>query len=280
MSSDTAHRSSDPARRGRRPAAVTAASAGLAALAGLLAFGLAAAGPAAADTSPRPATTTTACPQTSTPKPTPKAGATTSHVPSNTITVAKEFSSKVSSSGKNGKTKSASPSPCPGTSTGGGGHGWLVPGAIAAGLLVLCTALGTAIRRSGRTSRPPAHTPAAVPYAHRASAGPATRRPPAPTPAPATAEAPVPPPRRTAAPAPRPPGLRPATVSTHLHPQGYVTVDDCLYRATWAEPGELPPGPGESVAVAHPDPHDDSRDPGVLLAFPADPPASGRHHAR
>ncbi|MEU8131877.1 hypothetical protein [Streptodolium elevatio] len=78
-----------------------------------------------------------------------------------------------------------------------------------------------------------------------------------------TATATAPPPPRTSAP-PRPAaaatgGRRPsrggargvgptraATVRTSLHPQGYVELDRCLVRATWADAGE-PPAVGESV---------------------------------
>jgi hypothetical protein len=38
-------------------------------------------------------------------------------------------------------------------------------------------------------------------------------------------------------------------VRTELHPQGYVELDGCLYRATWIGPGTPGPGPGESVRV-------------------------------
>lgn len=39
---------------------------------------------------------------------------------------------------------------------------------------------------------------------------------------------------------------RTATVRTSLHPQGYVELDHCLVRATWADSGE-PPAVGEPV---------------------------------
>ncbi|MFG2789575.1 hypothetical protein [Streptomyces sp. NPDC048419] len=67
---------------------------------------------------------------------------------------------------------------------------------------------------------------------------------------------------------------RPAVVRTDLHPQGYVELGRVLYRATWAQPGRTPPGPGARVDVADaPD-----RDHDVLFAFP---PATGRQtHAR
>lgn len=67
---------------------------------------------------------------------------------------------------------------------------------------------------------------------------------------------------------------RPAVVRTDLHPQGYVELDRVLYRALWAEPGQVPPSPGSRVDVTDgPEPDSD-----VLYAFP---PAAGRHaHAR
>ncbi|MEU5319452.1 hypothetical protein AB0G67_22340 [Streptomyces sp. NPDC021056] len=67
---------------------------------------------------------------------------------------------------------------------------------------------------------------------------------------------------------------RPAVVRTDLHPQGYVELDRVLYRAVWAEPGQVPPAPGSRVDVTDaPEPDSD-----VLHAYP---PAAGRHaHAR
>ncbi|MFI0963261.1 hypothetical protein ACH4S8_17925 [Streptomyces sp. NPDC021080] len=63
---------------------------------------------------------------------------------------------------------------------------------------------------------------------------------------------------------------RPAVVRTELHPQGYVEVDDVLYRAVWAEPGRVPPAPGGLVDVTEAG----ERDSDVLYAFP---PTPGRH---
>ncbi|MBL1106627.1 hypothetical protein JK361_18815 [Streptomyces sp. 5-8] len=54
--------------------------------------------------------------------------------------------------------------------------------------------------------------------------------------------------------------VRPATVRTGLHPQGYVELDGWLYRASWAEPYLAPPAPGETVDVT------DCRA-GALLAY-------------
>lgn len=73
---------------------------------------------------------------------------------------------------------------------------------------------------------------------------------------------------------PRPGPSRAAVVRTDLHPQGYVELDRVLYRAVWAEPGQVPPPPGSRVDVADA-PEADSD---ALYAFP---PAAGRHaHAR
>ncbi|MER5465444.1 hypothetical protein ABT010_33095 [Streptomyces sp. NPDC002668] len=54
--------------------------------------------------------------------------------------------------------------------------------------------------------------------------------------------------------------VRPATVCTRLHPQGYVELDGWLYRASWADPHLAPPDPGEVVDIA-------GQRPGDLLAF-------------
>ncbi|MGW2781973.1 hypothetical protein ACWC3X_12105 [Streptomyces populi] len=63
---------------------------------------------------------------------------------------------------------------------------------------------------------------------------------------------------------------RSAVVRTELHPQGYVEVDDVLYRAVWAEPDRPPPAPGGLVDVTEAG----ERDSDVLYAFP---PTAGRH---
>ncbi|MFF0033944.1 hypothetical protein ACFYS7_38575 [Streptomyces avermitilis] len=70
---------------------------------------------------------------------------------------------------------------------------------------------------------------------------------------------------RAAAPRAVPDGpVRPATVRTSLHPQGYVELDGWLYRASWAEPHLVAPDPGATVDVT-------DRRPGLLLAYaPAD----------
>lgn len=65
---------------------------------------------------------------------------------------------------------------------------------------------------------------------------------------------PAPPPRAPSPPVGRPSGgraraggpTRTATVRTSLHPQGYVELDRCLVRVTWADTGE-PPAVGETV---------------------------------
>ncbi|MGX1885738.1 hypothetical protein [Streptomyces sp. NPDC055287] len=54
--------------------------------------------------------------------------------------------------------------------------------------------------------------------------------------------------------------VRPATVRTRLHPQGYVELDGWLYRASWAEPYLDPPDPEATVDVT-------DRRPGILLAY-------------
>ncbi|MFF8196484.1 hypothetical protein ACF05L_37755 [Streptomyces bobili] len=54
--------------------------------------------------------------------------------------------------------------------------------------------------------------------------------------------------------------VRPATVRTSLHPQGYVELDGWLYRASWAEPCLVAPDPGATVDVT-------DRRPGLLLAY-------------
>lgn len=91
---------------------------------------------------------------------------------------------------------------------------------------------------------------------------------------PLRSQVPVPAPRAVQ----RPAETLPATVGTDLHPQGYVDIDHCLYRAVWSDPAQPPPGPGESVDVARPDPDDRAQDPDVLLAFPSDPQRRAHAH--
>lgn len=69
---------------------------------------------------------------------------------------------------------------------------------------------------------------------------------------------------------------RQAIVCTELHPQGYVEIDRCLYRAVWTAVDEPPPAPGLPVIVARS--ADEAAEPEVLLAFP--PLAQGRPDAR
>lgn len=156
---------------------------------------------------------------------------------------------------------------------GGGGSSLPLPAlAIAALLLVLLAAFVFVVRRS-RGPRP-AYATVAPSASHTLSrAGSharqtATRRATAATTATAVA---------TAAPAARrrthgrdvggPSGpSRTAVVRTELHPQGYVELDDCLYRALWAEPEEPAPGPGARVEVTE----GRGRDAGVLYAYGGD----------
>ncbi|GAA0580052.1 hypothetical protein [Streptomyces crystallinus] len=120
----------------------------------------------------------------------------------------------------------------------GGGSSLLVPAlGVAALLLLLLTALVFAVRRS-RGPR--------LAYAVPAARGPA------PLPAGRTGTSPAPgrhraPGREVARPAA--PG-RSAVVRTALRPQGYVELDQCLYRAVWAEPGTPAPAPGARVEVS------------------------------
>ena len=89
----------------------------------------------------------------------------------------------------------------------------------------------------------------------------------------------VPAPAAASPPVPRPAELHRATVATDLHPQGYVEIDEGLYRAIWSEPGEPPPDPGEPVEVGLPDIRGADRDADVLLAFPQSQNPHRRHHA-
>ena len=118
--------------------------------------------------------------------------------------------------------------------------------------------------------REPSRTGPVARHAFPAPGGPPTVVDPAPAAAVFTAAAP---------PAPRPAELHRATVATDLHPQGYVEIDECLYRAVWSEPGEPPPDPGEPVEVGLPDVRGAGRDADVLLAFPQPQHPHRRHHA-
>jgi hypothetical protein len=147
------------------------------------------------------------------------------------------------------------PPPAPGHSA------WPGRLAIAAAILALLALAGFVSRRSvlARTRRsrlapetgiqPPAHAPLPVPQRG----------------------ATVPPPVAMAA-GPR----RQAIVCTELHPQGYVEIDRCLYRAVWAARDEPPPAPGLPVTVARS--AAETADPELLLAFP--PLAHGSFDAR
>ncbi|WP_329364879.1 hypothetical protein [Streptomyces sp. NBC_01483] len=137
--------------------------------------------------------------------------------------------------------------------------------ALCALLVLLLTAFLLLVRRSCRglaTTAPQLAEPAAAPTA------------PAPQPR-ASDERTT---RLRAAPAPRRgrevggrrEPARTAVVRTDLHPQGYVELDDVLYRAVWADPGRPPPAPGGLVDVTDAR----ERDSDVLYAFPT---AAGRH---
>ncbi|WP_151479456.1 hypothetical protein [Streptomyces albicerus] len=133
----------------------------------------------------------------------------------------------------------------PGTGSGDDSLLWLTLGAAAV-LLLLLTLLTLAVRRT-RVS------PAL------AVAGPG------PTPGPRHRAAPRPPPpvRRHREPeTPR----RTAAVRTELHPQGYVELDHCLYRAEWTDPDTPPPALGTLVDVT--DPGGTPGDPDVLIVLP------------
>ncbi|MFI0444544.1 hypothetical protein [Actinomadura sp. 6N118] len=63
---------------------------------------------------------------------------------------------------------------------------------------------------------------------------------------------------------PMPPGpKRTATVRTALHPQGYVELDRCLYRAVWADLVAPPPTLGDDVDVVE----GTGKDADILFAF-------------
>jgi len=164
------------------------------------------------------------------------------------------------------------PGPPPGWTPPDTGHStgyWLMLALVAAALTVMVALFALAVRRSsGRGSG--AERDAGV-RAARDTLATVTRAPDVPSQAPRrTAPRGAGP--RTAAPS----DSRPATVCTELHPQGYVDIDRCLYRAVWAAPGEPVPAPGAAVGVARP--AAGSPDPEVLLAFPSKTP--GRPHVQ
>ncbi|WP_406263319.1 hypothetical protein OHT93_01175 [Streptomyces sp. NBC_00191] len=81
-------------------------------------------------------------------------------------------------------------------------------------------------------------------------------------------------PRRARRPVVVPAGpLRSAVVRTELHPQGYVELDHCLHRATWADDDRAPSALGCLVDVAE-------QESGVLLAFPSASRETRRSHAK
>ncbi|MFI2073409.1 hypothetical protein [Streptomyces triculaminicus] len=126
------------------------------------------------------------------------------------------------------------------------------------GLLALLAILGVLIVRSGKRWEPATGLPGTGP--------------PRPSPAPRPE---IPPGRPAMAARRRKPVSVPsgpprsATVRTGLHPQGYVELGRCLYRATWADPREPTPALGEVVDVFEADARTGT-EPGVLLAFPHD----------
>ncbi|MFC1410711.1 hypothetical protein ACEZCY_16695 [Streptacidiphilus sp. N1-12] len=150
------------------------------------------------------------------------------------------------------------------------GADWLLRGGLGALLLVLLAVLALVVLRSGgiRSRRyagpqPPGDRRSAADQEQLATT--AFR-----LPSQAQAQAPAPAARRI----PRPSELRRATIATDLHPQGYVDIDQCLYRAVWSDPDQPAPPPGGAVEVGRADPDDPAQDPEVLLAFPPDLTAS------
>jgi hypothetical protein len=171
-------------------------------------------------------------------------------------------------------TKTGTTSPGKTSPKSGGGPGAGLVAGVAALLVLLLALLALAVRRSGSGRARGARTRRAEPGPPFLSPDGATRRTPAeqlrsPAEAPDRIGNRVPVPAARAA--RRPAQLLPATVGTDLHPQGYVAIDQCLYRAVWSDPAEPPPAPGGTVQVARPDPDDRTQDPDVLLAFPALP---------
>lgn len=172
--------------------------------------------------------------------------------------------------GPTGRTAPGKTSP----KSGGGGPGAGLVAGVAALLVLLLALLALAVRRSGG-ARARTRTSSAEPGPPFPSPDGAARRAPAEQRLRSPAEAPDRLRNRVPVPAARavrrPAQLLPATVGTDLHPQGYVAIDQCLYRAVWSDPAEPPPAPGGTVQVARPDPDDRRQDPDVLLAFPALP---------
>lgn len=189
-------------------------------------------------------------------------GCTLTHAASGSGSASASAPASHSASRSASATRSASPAvvPSPGSK---GGHPWYDSGGVQAlggGLsaVVVGLALLVLLRRHPDRIEPVAR------HAFPAPGGPPTVVDPAPASPPAV----------------RPARLHRATVATDLHPQGYVEIDDCLYRAVWSEPGEPPPDPGEPVEVGFPDNRGADRDADLLLAFPQPQHPLRRHDAR
>ncbi|MFG2000963.1 hypothetical protein ACGFNU_17630 [Spirillospora sp. NPDC048911] len=164
----------------------------------------------------------------------------------------------------------------------GGGHStfWFL---VAFGVvLALLGWLLLMVRRNSGSARRPAYATGTETTTHQGRLppampmNPASHLGPAPAPAvPAQWES-----RRIA----MPPGpKRTATVRTALHPQGYVELDQCLYRAVWADRVAPPPALGDNVDVVE----GTGQDAEILFAFarpartrsgprPGDGPGPGR----
>jgi hypothetical protein len=155
-----------------------------------------------------------------------------------------------------------------------GGSAWRVTFPIA--LLLLLGLLGFSVRRTRRLRMAADLGVADDPYApspQEARAAP----PDAPPDAAAAHDAAAPAGRRQGRPrygrhTDIPPGpRRAAVVRSDLHPQGYVEVDRCLFRAVWADHRAPAPGVGASVDVVQ----GAGSDSDILLALP---PSPGTRH--
>ncbi|HET6354189.1 hypothetical protein [Streptomyces sp.] len=141
--------------------------------------------------------------------------------------------------------------------TEGSGPNWVLV-ALTAALAALVLVFAWAVRRSKgpKAAAYNSHPPVRATGGRPAAAAPLTH-----------------PPRRARRPAVVPAGpLRSAVVRTELHPQGYVELDHCLHRATWAD-DDRSPALGCLVDVAE-------QESGVLLAFPSASRETRRSHAK